>query len=52
LELSGTYQLLVYVDDVNLLGDSVNIIKENTKSLLEANRDVGLEINAEDRTGI
>jgi hypothetical protein len=30
-----------------LLGDSVNIIKENTESLLEARRDVGLEINAE-----
>jgi hypothetical protein len=33
LELSGTHQLLVCVDDVNLLGDSVNTIKENRKSL-------------------
>jgi hypothetical protein len=47
LELSGTHQLLVYVDDVNLLGDSVNIIKENSGTLLEASRDIGLEINAE-----
>jgi hypothetical protein len=38
---------LVYVDDVNLLGDSVNNIEENTKTLLEASRDVGLEINVE-----
>jgi hypothetical protein len=47
LELNGTHQLLVYADDASLLGDSVNTIKENSETLLESSRDVGLEINAE-----
>jgi hypothetical protein len=38
---------LVYADDDNLLCDSINTIKENTETLLEAGRDIGLEINAE-----
>jgi hypothetical protein len=38
---------LVYADDVNLLGDSVNIVKEKSETHFAASRDIGLEINAE-----
>jgi hypothetical protein len=44
--MNGTYQLLVYADDINLLGDSINTRKEKKETLFEASRDVGLEINA------
>jgi hypothetical protein len=33
LKLSGTHQLLVYADDVNVLGGSVHTIKKNTDAL-------------------
>jgi hypothetical protein len=33
---------------MNLLGDSINTIKENKETLLEAYRDVALEINKEE----
>jgi hypothetical protein len=36
LKLNGTHQLLVYADDVNLLGDDIDTLKKNTKALIDA----------------
>jgi hypothetical protein len=46
LKLNGTHQLLVYADDVNILGGSVHTIKKNTQALVIAIKEVCLEVNA------
>jgi hypothetical protein len=45
LKLNGTHQLLAYVDDVTLLGDNIDTIKKNTETLIDASKEVGLEVN-------
>jgi hypothetical protein len=47
LKLNGTHQLLAYTDDLNLLGDNIDTINKNTETLIDASREVGLEVNTE-----
>ena len=47
LKLNGTYQLMVYAVDVNILGRSIHIIKKNAEALVVANKENGLEVNAD-----
>jgi hypothetical protein len=48
LKLNGTYQMLVYADDVNLRGDVINIIKKNRETFIDDSKEeVGLELNTE-----
>jgi hypothetical protein len=47
LKLNGTHQLLPYADDVNLLGHNLDTIVRNTETLIDASKDIGLEINVE-----
>jgi hypothetical protein len=45
--LNGTYQLLAYVDDVNLLRDNIDTIKKNTETLICTSKEVGMKVNVE-----
>jgi hypothetical protein len=47
LKLKGTHQLLAYADDVNILGQNIDTIQKNTEALLDAGKEVGLEVNPE-----
>jgi hypothetical protein len=47
VKLIGTHQLLAYAGDVNTLGENTDIIKKNTEGLLDASKEVGLEVNPE-----
>jgi hypothetical protein len=42
LKLNETHQLMVYADDVNLLGDNIDTIKKHTETLFESSKEVGL----------
>jgi hypothetical protein len=47
LLLDGKHQLLVYANNINMLGKNISTMKRKTEALLEANRDVDLEVNTE-----
>jgi hypothetical protein len=36
------HQLLVYADDVKLLGDNIDTRKKTTETLIDASKEVGL----------
>jgi hypothetical protein len=47
LKLNWTRRLLVYADDMHLLGDKLGTIKKSTETLIDASKEVGLKVNAE-----
>jgi hypothetical protein len=47
VKLNGTHKLLAYADDVNLLRDNIDIIYKTTETLIDASKEVDLEVNTE-----
>jgi hypothetical protein len=47
LKLNGTHLLLAYAVGVNVLGDNLDTTKKSTETLINASKEVGLEINIE-----
>ena len=46
LKFVGKNKLLVYADDVNMLGKSLQTVRGNTKIFIKANQDIALEVNS------
>jgi hypothetical protein len=47
LKLNGTHQLLIDADDMNQLGDNIDTIEKNTQTLIDASKEVSLEVKVE-----
>jgi hypothetical protein len=47
LKFNATHQLLAYADDVNILSDNIDTIRKNTQTLIDASKEIGLEVNTE-----
>ena len=47
LELNGKHQFLVYADNVNMLGENLQTIRENAEIFIKASKNIGLEVNSE-----
>jgi len=47
LKLNVTHQILVYGDDVNILGGNVHTIKKDAEALAVASKETEIEVNAD-----
>jgi predicted nucleic-acid-binding Zn-ribbon protein len=46
--LNTTHQLLVYADNVKLLGENINITKKNKEALLVTGEEVSQQVNVQE----
>jgi hypothetical protein len=48
LKLNGTHQFYAYGNDVNMVGEHIDTIQKNTEAVLDARKQVGMEVNLEE----
>ena len=46
LDMNRKYQLPVYADEVNMLAENLQTIRENTEIFIKASKYIGLEVNS------
>jgi hypothetical protein len=46
-KLNGSHQLLAYTNDINIVGKNIDTINKNTEALLNASKEVSLEVKPE-----
>jgi len=46
-KLNSTHQLLLYADDVNILGGNVHTVKGNAEALIVTSKEIGLDVIAD-----
>ena len=46
-KLNVIHHFLAYVDDVNILGQTVHTVKENAEALVVVTKEIGLEVNGD-----
>jgi hypothetical protein len=47
MKLIGAHELLGYADDINVLGDNLDIVEKRTETLTDASKEADLEVNAD-----
>jgi hypothetical protein len=47
LKLNGALQILAYAHDISIVGENLGTIMKNSEALLDASKEVGLEVNRE-----
>jgi hypothetical protein len=50
LKLNRTHQIAACADGVNIVRENIDNVKKNKEALLDASKEVGLEVNLEETT--